>query len=377
MNALLLGAGADIGCNLLARNDPARDGFAITDVVTHQIDGDAALEDSGPLRQLWGRMLIADPGLLGAVEVDEASGTLVVRGRKVRVHFLDVADDAVLELGHFALAIVATHRDHIRSVPVMSRLTTIADHVIGVAENTALPGLYTPLLGMDHALLGVAARPAADYPPVFALGSCQCVGWAAQLRGLVEAVRLAGSGPLDLVRAEVEIVHPDTASSRFGTRGIGARREDARDNLRPGFSQLSGSMSRFGVPSLNTVSLRVLTQPPGYQVSRFFVRAPLTAEQVRAGFEAAAAALPGIVGTTAVAIGSRAFSTVPTAAVIITAPTHLHVTPRFLPGTDITEVITQAYVHNTVGYCLSVLEAGRRLVDGSALVLPPTKETRR
>jgi hypothetical protein len=373
-NAVLFGAGADIGCNLLGHNEPDRDGFAITDVVTHYIDADRTLGELGPMQQLRARILLADPTLLGLVDVDEDERTLLVRGRTVRVHFLDLTDPAVLRLGPFRLAIVATHRDHIRSMVTMRRLREIAEYVLGVAENTALPGLYTPLFGADLSVLDLLAQPAGTAGGVFALGSCQCVGWTAQLRGLVEAAGVAGLGSLGLVRAEVEIVHPDTASSRFGTHGIGARREDARDNLRPGFSQLAGSMSRLvGVSTLNTVSLRVLTQPPGYQVSRFFVRAPLDAAEVREGFRQAAAALPSVIQTTDIPIGSRAFSACGAAATVLTAPTHLSVTADVLPGSGVTEVITQTYVHNTIGYCTSVLCAGRYLLTGDAVVLPPVR----
>ena len=75
-----------------------------------------------------------------------------------------------------------------------------------------------------------------------------------------------------LVHAELDIVHPDTASSSFGTKRIGARSEDARDNLRPGTSQVIDSMRRFApATSNNAVSLRIPTQPPGFQIQRFFL----------------------------------------------------------------------------------------------------------
>ncbi|MDN3260914.1 hypothetical protein QWJ26_14050 [Streptomyces sp. CSDS2] len=363
--AILFGAGADIGSNLLSLNDPERDGFLITDVVTRPISSDRALEPLSSLQQLVGRLLLADPSLYGQVSADEASSQLLVKGRKIRIHFHDVEDAAVLGLGPFDLAILATHRDHIRSRAMLERIGTVASRVVGVAENTAIPAFYVPLDGADVSVLGIREPvPAGD--GFFSLGSCQCVGWAAQLRGVVEAATLAGVADLGLVRAETEIVHPDTASSSFGTKGIGARREDARDNLRPGFSQLQKSMTRLpGVTALNTVSLRVLTQPPGYQVSRFFVRAALDFDTVRAGFERARELMPNVVQTTDIPVGSRAFSQSGAAATVITAPTHLKVIPDALPGSGITEIITQAYVHNTAGYSASVLEAGKRLLSGA------------
>ncbi|MFE5502713.1 hypothetical protein ACFQ73_09135 [Amycolatopsis japonica] len=374
-SAILFGAGADIGCNLLGRNDPERDGFAITDVVTRRITADPELASLSSLDQLHGRLLLADPALLGRVSVDETGSRLIIDGRPVTVHFREVEDDSIFDLGRFDLAILATHRTHIRSPKTLARLGRLADRVVGLAENPAIPALYPPLAGADTRLLGLTA-PVPDTGRVYAMGSCQSVGWAAQLRGLLEAAGLAGLDELGLLRAEVEVVHPDTASSRLGTQGIGARREDARDNLRPGFSQLQSTMLRLpGTSALNTVSLRVLTQPPGYQVCRFFVRARLDADTIRAGFTRAADLLPDVVRTTDLPIGSRAFFLSPAAATVITADSHLKVVDDVLPGSGVTEVITQAYVHNTIGYCVSVLAAGRLLVTDSeqATLLPPLR----
>ncbi|GAA2974754.1 hypothetical protein [Actinokineospora diospyrosa] len=365
--ALLLGFGADIGSNLIARNDPDRDGFLIGDVVTHAVRPGPGVTALG---QLVARMLLADPAMLGRVEPVEGEQALLVDGRLVRVHFLDAEDPEVLALGRFGLAIVATTRVHVRDAALMGRFRQVAKHVVGVAENAGLPGFYAPLAGADLSRIGRVPRPFDPEGGVYALGSCQCVGWAVPLRGLLEAAVLAGVDDLGLVRVEVEIVHPDTASSRFGTAGVGARAEDARDNLRPGHSQLSASMARLApVSSVNTVSLRVLTQPPGYQVCRFFVRAPLDHETVRAGMLAAAAALPGVIGTTDVAIGSRAFSLSPAAATVLTTPQHLLVTRDPFPGSGIVEVITQSFVHNTTGYCGAVLDAGARLLGRGPVTL--------
>ncbi|BCJ46164.1 hypothetical protein GCM10010168_51130 [Actinoplanes ianthinogenes] len=375
-SAVLFGAGADIGSNLLSLNDPARDGFAITDVVTRHIPSDKALAPLTSMQQLASRMLLADPALLDQLGIDEETRTLTVRGRPVRIHFLDVQDDAMLEIGHFDLAIVATHRDHIRSAEMLQRFRKLAGVVIGVAENDSLPAFYVPLAGADLGLLGVDTPAGLGTEGLFSLGSCQCVGWAAQLRGVLEAATLAGVSELGLERAELDIVHPDTASSSFGTAGVGARREDARDNLRPGFSQVRRSMMRLpGVSVLNTVSLRVLTQPPGYQVSRFFVRADLDLETVRAGFARAHEVLPNVIRTTDIPVGSRAFSASGVAATVLTAPSHLHVSRLSIGGARFTEIVTQAYVHNTVGYCASVLEAGRRLLaDDLDVTLLPSLE---
>lgn len=251
------------------------------------------------------------------------------------------------------------------------------ERAIGSCINSSVPhlasrddpdyGLYGPLLDaplhhIDAAI--TAAVPSDGLPEIFALGSCQCVGWAAQLRGLLEALEVSGQQALGLRRMEVDIVHPDTASGRLGTHMIGAREEDPRDNLRPGVSQLQTSMRRFpGVQSVNTVSLRVLTQPPGYQICRFFTEAKLSVRDVREGLERARCVLPEMVETTTTPIDSRAFARTQHVAMVITAPSHL--TVGQIAGTDLSIVTMQSYVHNTIGYCRSILSTAGRLLTAA------------
>ena len=46
-------------------------------------------------------------------------------------------------------------------------------------------------------------------------------------------------------RVEVDIVHPDTPTGRLGTKSFSPREQDARNNLRPSFSQIDSAMSKI------------------------------------------------------------------------------------------------------------------------------------
>lgn len=359
--ACVFGLGSDIGSNLISQNDPHRDGFAITAAVTKAIPG---ADTQGSLEALAARLVLADSALLGRVEINPYHSALRVDNRVIEIHFRDVDADQLHDIGQFDFGFVATHRRHVRDMATMEKIRRCCNVVLGAAENPRLPALYGPLLDAPLHLvdaLTTRAIPSDEILGMFALGSCQCVGWSAQLRGLLEAVEVSGRDELGLRRMEVDIVHPDTASGRLGTHMIGAREEDPRNNLRPGASQLETSLRRFShVQTVNTVSLRVLTQPPGYQICRFFTEALLSVGDVREGLERARCILPHMIATTMTPIGSRVFAAAPQVATIITAPSHL--TVGRIAGTKLSLVTMQSYVHNTVGYCRSVLGTASRLL---------------
>ena len=77
-----------------------------------------------------------------------------------------------------------------------------------------------------------------------------------------------------MLGCELDIVHPDTPQGRLGTKSMNPREQDARNNLRPGFSQVEKSMKKIFKTSYikNTISLRTLISPPGYQIARFYIK---------------------------------------------------------------------------------------------------------
>lgn len=355
---VLVGAGSDIGSNLLLLCDPQKNHFSITDVITRPIASDKTFTRYGVMYQLLSRLLLADPRCFDRVEIDEDKNRLAIDGRWISIHFRDVVADDLSDLGPFDGCILATQRDHLRDEKLLSKLGGISRFVVGVAENPDMPAIYAPLIGAPLYLLGKEYQPVTEQARYFALGSCQCVGWTAQLRVVLEAAVLSDAESFELLRAECDIVHPDTASSNMGTQGIGARREDVRDNLRPGKSQLQKSMHRLmNNPALNTVSLRTLTQPPGYQISRFFLKGRIDASHMIQALHRCALKLPGSIALADIPLGSRAYSERRSATSIHTNDLLLHVIPNAFGDNEITEIITQAYVHNTLGYCVSVLDS--------------------
>ncbi|NLU83434.1 hypothetical protein [Rhodococcus sp. HNM0569] len=356
--------GADIGSNLLYLSATAGADHPITDVLTNPIDTDDGRTLVGnSLQELVARLVLSNPQLIGRVVTDPSKSTIQIDSAIFRIHFQAFEDD-LEQLGHFDLAILATSRRHVRSQEHLARLEAIADIVVGVAENANLPALYPSLLTADPKHFQLARATTERLPTgSYAMGSCQCVGWTTGLRVLADYCSSRGMPVTDvLVHSEVDIVHPDTASSSFGTKRVGSRTEDARDNLRPGTSQVADSMGRFApATSYNAVSLRVLTQPPGYQVQRFFVRHP---DVDRAGIEQAARALadrePALLHVSDSPIGSRAYSSLHTSTVLVATKHHMRVQQLG----DISEVVLQGFVHNTRGYCAAILDAIDRVLGG-------------
>ena len=78
---------------------------------------------------------------------------------------------------------------------------------------------------------------------------------------------------LRMMGCELDIVHPDTPQGRLGTKSMNPREQDARNNFRPGFSQVEKSMKKIfkNAHVKNTISLRTLISPPGYQIARFYI----------------------------------------------------------------------------------------------------------
>ena len=366
---LLVGMGADIGSNLLYLSATAEVAHPVTDILTHPVDSEGVgAESRGPLEELKARLLLANPQLFGRVTTHSGENVLAIDGRTFRIHFRDLDED-VSDLGHFSLAILATSRRHIRSPRHLEKLEAIARVVIGVAENADLPALYPALMNAEPThFLASRTAAGAQMSGSYAMGSCQCVGWTTGLRILADYCSGRGIALHDvLVHSEVDIVHPDTASSNFGTRRVGSRTEDPRDNLRPGVSQVADSMLRFApATSANNVSLRVLTQPPGYQIQRFFLRdLDIGTEDLIGAARALESTEPSQIHVTTNTIGSRAYSGLPSGFVLLATEQHLSV--RRIG--DITEVVLQAFVHNTLGYCAAILSATDHILRGDGVTL--------
>lgn len=375
---LLVGCGAEIGSMIVGMLDPAKDGMEIAAILTHPAEGDPHHPETTGLDSLVARVVMAQPHLVDEVSADRAGERLVVRGQSIPVFWGDVADfDSASLPGPFDGAILATSKKHLGDLALMERLASVAGYVVGVAEGLKLPAVYPCLIGAPEAFLPVRPEP-VNGAKAFALGSCQTNGWQAQLRALLDLAADNGFKSLDFKAMEVDIVHPDTPTGRLGTKSIAARDQDPRNNLRPSFSQVESSMNRLFPESANanTVSLRVLTSPPGYQISRFFFSydpgdgARLDHAGIANGFAKTAARNPHILRVAERPLGSRGYEFSEAAAVVLTqsALMRFNDDPFRAGGANlpVSELIVQAYVHNTRGYCRSVIEALRYLLSDPA-----------
>jgi len=373
-NVLLVGCGAEIGAMLLGMLNPEQDGFRIGAVLTNPVGADAKHPELTPMDSLVARIVLAGPHLFDDVSVE--GDRLVVRDNDVPVFFGDMLGYDLETLpGPFDVCIIATSKKHIGDRDLMERFAKVSRFVVGVAEATALPALYPGLIGAPEKFLPVKPEKAGG-ERIFALGSCQTNGWQAQLRGVLEMAEETGLSKLDFRAMEVDIVHPDTPTGRLGTKSISARDQDPRGNLRPSFSQVETSMSRMFPDSnnVNTISLRTLTVPPGYQINRFFFSyemedgGRLDARRIADGFRNAASRYPHILHVAERPLGSRGFEYCEAAAVVLPQAALLRFQDDLfgLAGDGrpaVSELITQAYVHNTRGYCRSVVEAVKHLLE--------------
>ncbi|ARJ44383.1 hypothetical protein B1H58_20395 (plasmid) [Pantoea alhagi] len=366
---LLVGMGADIGSNIIYLSATRGIKYPVTDILTHAIVSEGVgANNRSSLDELKARLILANPSLYDKVKINQESSSIIINGHNFRIHFRDFDSD-LEDLGKFDLAILATSRRHIRSRSHLEKLEYIAKVVIGVAENSDLPALYPALLSADAShFLATQSAIGSELTGSFAMGSCQCVGWTTGLRVLADYCSDNGVLLQDvLLHTEVDIVHPDTASSNFGTNRTGSRTEDPRDNLRPGVSQVATSMQRFKpATSVNTVSLRVLTQPPGYQIQRFFLKnLNVNIDKLIHVARRIESEEPSLIHVTSNPIGSKAYASMPCGLVLIA--TEQHISAKSIG--DITEVTLQAYVHNTLGYSAAILATTDRILNGESLTI--------
>jgi|GEM_PF-533146 len=364
---LLVGMGADIGSNILFLSTTRGIKYPVTDVLTHSIisEGVGAANRSS-LDELKARLILANPSLYDKVKTNEETSSIIINGHNFRIHFRDF-DSGLESLGKFDLAILATSRRHIRSRAHLEKLQSLAKVVIGVAENSELPALYPALLSADAGHFSAAKSAiGSELTGSFSMGSCQCVGYTTGIRVLADYCSDNDVLLQDvLLHSEVDIIHPDTASSNFGTNRMGSRTEDPRDNLRPGVSQVAESMHRFKpATGVNTVSLRVLTQPPGYQIQRFFLKnMNVDIDKLIQVARRIESEEPSLIHVTQDPIGSKAYASMPCGLVLIA--TEQHISAKTIG--DITEVTLQAYVHNTLGYSAAILATTDRVLNGESL----------
>lgn len=371
----LLGFGAEIGATLVAINEPNIDGYQITDVITRA----PIWDDTPPIDSIFSRLCIAAPNLWGSIKIIDDS-CVSICSRKVNFHFSDLHEIENFKVQkQFDACILATSKSDISDEKVIQKLQSIFPIIVSVAESDLADSkaFYTNL---QDTKFNFPTRKKLNKlkSGIFHLGSCQSNGWHATLRVLTNCVEEEGIANFKMLSVQSDIVHPDTPTGKLGTRSLNPRDQEARNNLRPGFSQIKKSMDLLFPNSinLNTIALRTLIEPPGYQINRFIFsysknkNSEITYEKLVNNARKIQAESPHILSCSDYALGSKAFSELRTAAVLLLDRKYLIYNDSLGDddvSADISMLITQSYVDNVGGYCGTVLTGLTKILSGKAI----------
>ncbi len=368
---LLVGCGSEIGSMLINMNSPSKDGFTIDTVLTKKINKENSL------KSIYARMIILNPDLIDKIVLDYKKDTIKIRNKVIKFFWGDIKTFNLKNFKkQFDATIIATSKKHISNKILMKKFLKISKYVFGVAESKNLPSLYPNLVSINSRIIQSKPKKVfADTNRIFALGSCQSNGWQAQLRALIEIFDSSKLDYFKMLGTEVDIIHPDTPQGRLGTKSIDPRDQDARNNLRPSFSQVDISMNKLFPNAINThtVSLRTLVSPPGFQIVRFFFKYKLKTnskfnkDKIIDQLKAFSKKNPNILRYSNESLGSRAFEMAETAAVTLIDKKYFHFKENLFSEENnlsgVCEIIMQSYVHNTRGYCRSVLDCIKHILQ--------------
>ncbi len=366
--AILVGCGAEIGANLLIQNDSEKDGFAIKMVVTNPPAIDKHYPKLRPIDGIVARLAMAQPGIQSEVEIIN-DNTLKIQGREIHFFFGDISKECPPIQEHFDIGFIATNKkDMDLNSPVALNMLKLSDIVLGVAESDSLKSIYGCLADLTSNEISTINSMVVS-SGMYCLGSCQTNGMHASLRVMVEALHAINRNASHILSIETDIVHPDTPNGVLGTRSFEGRMQDARDNLRPSFSQISMSQKKVmpWAPLINTVSLRAPVHAPGYQINRFIVEdnGALTTNLIEKSIESVSNALPYVVTHSQSPLGGRAYSYERRCSTILSDSNHLLILrPDYLAKKGLSEIIIQSFVNNTVGYTAVVRAVASNIAHG-------------
>ena len=366
---LLVGLGAEIGSMLITMNNPKKDGLLIDTVITRPISSNT---NHTQLESLYARMVLNNPSILPFLELDEKNQIIKIKGRKIKIFWADVTKFNLNKFKKkFDATIVATSKTHINNKNLMKNFLKVSKFVFGVAESKFFPAIYPCLINVNDKFIQNKLKK-INNEKIFVFGSCQSNGWTSQLRGLLETINI-NCKDFTMHNMELDIIHPDTPTGRLGTKSIEPRDQDPRNNFRPSFSQANTSMKRLfpNSESANTVSLRTLISPPGYQISRFLFsyntknNKRLAYEDYIKNFKKIEKKFPSILKISNLPLGSRAFEMTEAASVILSSKKYFIFKDQILKinkNKSLSEIIVQSYVHNTRGYCRSIISGMRQFL---------------
>lgn len=366
--AILVGCGAEIGANLLIQNDPQQDNFVVQTVVTNPPAVDKHYPELRPIDGIVARLAMAQPGIQSRVNIIN-DNTLRIDDREINFFFDNLANVCPPIEGRFDIGFIATNKQDIdNNSPVARNMQKLSEVVLGVAEANSLKSIYGCLNDLTHDDISTIQSKVIS-SGIYCLGSCQTNGMHASLRVMIEALKTVNGNSSQIVSIETDIVHPDTPNGVLGTRSFEGRMQDARDNLRPSFSQIAMSQKKVmpWAPLVNTVSLRAPVHAPGYQINRFIVedKGTLTIKLIEAAIENVSKYYPHIVMASRSPLGGRAYAYERRCSTILSDVNHLLILrPAYLAKQNLSEIIIQSFVNNSVGYTAVVRAVARNIAQG-------------
>ena len=374
IKTLLVGLGSEIGSTLISMTSLKKDIIVITGVIICVVFNNDSKKN---FESLIARIVLNEPEMINRVSYSEKDSLLIINKNKIRVFWGDVKKIDLNKIKKkFDTTIIATSKDHINNKNFMKKFLKVSKFVFGVAESTNVPSIYPNLISTQSKFFEKKPKNIFEIKDkVFALGSCQTNGWQSQLRLIAEIFGKIKLNNLKMLGCELDIVHPDTPQGKLGTKSINPRDQDARNNLRPGFSQVEKSMKKIfkSAHVKNTISLRTLTSPPGYQISRFYIaysatdKKDISKNYFKKKIIEFCKKNRFIIQYTEGTLGSRAFEKLETSAVLLLNEKYFHINNNFLKINDkdnqLLQIVFQSYVHNTRGYCRSVIEAIKEILN--------------
>lgn len=364
----LVGLGSEIGSTLIYLLNSSKN-IRINGILTNKIFKNDIKKN---FESILARIVINSPELLDKVKYSEKDSILIINNQRIKVYWGDLKKFNLAKVNlKYDATIVATSKNHINNKLLMKKFLKISKFVFGVAESDVLPSIYPNLLTTKSKLFEKSQIDIKNIKDkVFALGSCQTNGWQSQLRGITEVFNTLNFNYQKMLGCEVDIIHPDTPTGKLGTKSINPRDQDARNNFRPGFSQVEKSMKKIFKDTYlkNNVSLRTLISPPGYQISRFYIEYDLKKgghiqkKYFKEKLINFCKKNKYMLKFTESSLGSRAFQKSEAAAILLLDEKYFHFNDNFLKldnnknNNRILQIVFQSYVHNTTGYCRSVIQ---------------------
>ena len=267
---ILFGFGSEIGCKLVELS--LKSEKIIIENIINTPHG--SVEEN--LRALKARLIISNPNLVNTIELNVQDSSLIISNSVIKCIFISLDDYVKKAVDHknpYDFGILATNKIDIGNADLIDKLRLSCKVLFGVAESNSHNSIYYPLLKIDSKRINSKKFKPGDCN-YYAVGSCQSIGWTSTTSFFVSWLDdIDITSDADIISSQVDIVHPDTPQGRFGTKSYTPREQDARNNFRPSFSQVTTSMNRVLNHSINIspVSLRTCIEPPGYQISRYLI----------------------------------------------------------------------------------------------------------